>query len=109
MQKSTGPVPSPPCRVSVAIEGLCAPVPQNSEVTLSPMEPPYEAGPVGTAGPSSAGPRGGARATRSYGHGRGGVQLVCDRCEFRGGPPPVTGHPPNVWMVVVRYVRPGPS
>ncbi|GAA3854588.1 hypothetical protein GCM10022207_17270 [Streptomyces lannensis] len=77
MQKSTGPVPSPPSRVSAAIEGLCAAVPRNSEVTVSPMEPPYEADPVGTAGPSSVGgPRGGARATQSYGRGRDGVQLV---------------------------------
>src|SRR4051812_13785475 len=48
MQKSTGPVPSPPCRVNAAIDGLCAALLRNSEVTLSAMEPPYGAGPAGT-------------------------------------------------------------
>ena len=48
IQKSTGPAPSPPSRVSAAIDGLCAAVLRNSEVTLSAMEPPYGAGPVGT-------------------------------------------------------------
>ncbi|GAA4292778.1 hypothetical protein GCM10023086_02980 [Streptomyces venetus] len=51
MQKSTGPAPSPPSRVNAAIEGLCAAVLRNSEVTLSAMEPPYEAGPWGTDEP----------------------------------------------------------
>lgn len=40
IQKSTGPTPSPPSRVSAAIEGLCAAVLRNNEVTLSDMEPP---------------------------------------------------------------------
>ncbi|CAM5375253.1 hypothetical protein SVIRM249S_02052 [Streptomyces viridochromogenes] len=51
MQKSTGPAPSPPSRVSAAIDGLCAAVLRNSEVTLSAMEPPYGAGPAGRTGP----------------------------------------------------------
>ncbi|GGX60910.1 hypothetical protein GCM10010510_01450 [Streptomyces anandii JCM 4720] len=52
MQKSTGPAPSPPSRVSAAIDGLWAALPRNSEVTLSAMEPPYGAGPaLETAGP----------------------------------------------------------
>ncbi|GAB7108143.1 hypothetical protein JCM4814A_64570 [Streptomyces phaeofaciens JCM 4814] len=55
IQKSTGPVPSPPSRVSAAIDGLCAAVLRNNEVTLSAMEPPYGAGPVGTSGPVVSG------------------------------------------------------
>ncbi len=51
IQKSTGPAPSPPSRVRAAIDGLWAAVLRNSDVTLSAMEPPYEAGPLGTAGP----------------------------------------------------------
>ncbi len=47
MQKSTGPAPSL-SRVSAAIDGLCAVVLRNSEVTLSAMEPPCAAGPPGT-------------------------------------------------------------
>jgi len=40
IQKSTGPVPSPPSRVSAAIDGLWAVALRNNEVTLSAMEPP---------------------------------------------------------------------
>src|SRR5690606_28154816 len=47
MQKSTGPAPSL-SRVSAAIDGLCAAVLRNNEVTLSAMEPPCTAGPPGT-------------------------------------------------------------
>ncbi|GHH83505.1 hypothetical protein GCM10017771_10270 [Streptomyces capitiformicae] len=47
MQKSTGPTPSPPSRASAAIEGLCAAVLRNNEVTLSAMEPPLGGGPAG--------------------------------------------------------------
>ncbi|GGM95058.1 hypothetical protein GCM10011578_014320 [Streptomyces fuscichromogenes] len=76
MQKSTGPVPSPPSRVSAAIDGLWAPL-RNNEVTLPAIEPPYEAGPMGTFGPVVlGGPRGGARAAIQYGYGGGAVQSV---------------------------------
>ncbi|GAA3853275.1 hypothetical protein GCM10023084_04340 [Streptomyces lacrimifluminis] len=67
IQKSTGPVPSL-SRASAAIEGLCAAVLRKSEVTLSAMEPPYVADPLGRTGPPTlGGPRGGARAAPEYG------------------------------------------
>ncbi|GGV85301.1 hypothetical protein GCM10010294_64580 [Streptomyces griseoloalbus] len=77
MQKSTGPAPSL-SRVSAAIDGLCAAVERNNEVTLSAKGgPPCAAGPPGTCGPSClGGPRGGARATQEYGAGHMAVQLM---------------------------------
>src|SRR4051812_29924969 len=50
IQKSTRPVPSPPSRASAAMDGLCAAVLRNNEVTLSAIEPPYGADPAGTTG-----------------------------------------------------------
>ncbi|GGR01197.1 hypothetical protein GCM10015536_02230 [Streptomyces griseomycini] len=75
MQKSTGPAPSP-SRVSAAIDGLCAAVLRNSEVTLPAKGTSVCGGPAGdVAGPSCVGgPRGGARATDGYGGGRRVVQ-----------------------------------
>ncbi|GGQ46425.1 hypothetical protein Saso_04180 [Streptomyces asoensis] len=80
MQKSTGPTPSPPSRVSAAIDGLCAAVLRNNEETLSAMEPPYGAGPAGTTGPVvMGGPRGGARAALTYEGRRTAVQPLRNR------------------------------
>ncbi|BFO21179.1 hypothetical protein SHKM778_75670 [Streptomyces sp. KM77-8] len=53
MQKSTGPAPSL-SRASAAIDGLCAALLRNNEVTLSAMEPPCVTGPLGTDGPVKA-------------------------------------------------------
>ncbi|GAA1434736.1 hypothetical protein GCM10009601_59790 [Streptomyces thermospinosisporus] len=77
MQKSTGPAPSL-SRVSAAIDGLCAAVVRNSEVTLSAKGTSVCGGPGGEGtGPSCVGgPRGGARATLEYGAGRGAVQRM---------------------------------
>ncbi|GAA2280456.1 hypothetical protein GCM10010415_56370 [Streptomyces atrovirens] len=77
MQKSTGPAPSL-SRVSAAIDGLCAVVLRNNEVTLSAKGTSVCGGPAGeVADPSClGGPRGGARATQEYGAGRAAVQFV---------------------------------
>ncbi|GHB88753.1 hypothetical protein GCM10010332_11950 [Streptomyces albogriseolus] len=77
MQKSTGPAPSLSL-VSAAIDGLCAAVLRNNEVTLSAKGTSVCGGPAGdVTGPSClGGPRGGARATQEYGADRGAVQHV---------------------------------
>ncbi|GGW18462.1 hypothetical protein GCM10018980_61960 [Streptomyces capoamus] len=51
MQKSTGPVPSPPSRVSAAMEGLCAAVPRNNEVTLPAKGTSVQVARAGEHGP----------------------------------------------------------
>ncbi|GAB3167368.1 hypothetical protein GCM10027162_03260 [Streptomyces incanus] len=79
IQKSTGPAPSL-SRASAAMEGLCAAVLRNNEVTLSAMEPPCTAGPSGEtcrarhAWVARAGERG------PLVHTEGGVALF-NRCE----------------------------
>ncbi|BDH03969.1 hypothetical protein HEK131_11960 [Streptomyces seoulensis] len=64
MQKSTGPVPSL-SRASAAIEGLCAAVLRNNEVTLS-----------GKGTSEDGWPARGTRAIHAYGGLRDGVQLA---------------------------------
>src|SRR5690606_22811923 len=86
MQKSTGPAPSL-SRVSAAIDGLCAAVLRNNEVTLSAMEPPC------TAGPPGANPARPAWVARAGGHGAPGQTTGSvtpfNRCEktVTAGPP----------------------
>src|ERR671918_257783 len=112
MQKSTGPAPSPPSRVSAAIDGLCAAVLRNSEVTLS------------AKGASVWGGLGGDDRARRLGWpargstGRPYIRRLRWHCSAaersaRTCVPPVktvqlkTVQQPNECTVVVRYVCPG--
>ncbi len=103
MQKSTGPAPSL-SRVSAAIDGLCAAVLRNSEVTLPAKGTSVCGGPAGAvrarhAWAARAGERGPPMSTES------GARPFSS-CE---GNVTAAAHEPNEWIVVVRYVSPGRS
>src|SRR5690606_37500120 len=104
--------------VSAAIDGLCAAVLRNNEVTLSAMEPPCTAGPPGTNRARHAWvARAGEHGPPVHTKGRVTRFNRCEKTVTAGTPgacsasraPAAGGHTPNEWTVVVRYVSPGRS